>query len=154
MIKKKQPLLNRDEIEAIIKKCEVCYVSMVSPEGEPYVIPMNFGYADNTIYMHSALSGKKIDILRNNPNVCIVFSTDHELRAQNETVACSYSMKFRSALVFGKVELIELRDDKINALNVIMGQYTSVENFKYSEPAIKNVLAMKVKILKMEGREK
>jgi hypothetical protein len=33
----------------------------------------------------------KMEILKSRPQVCIVFSTDHLLKAQSEQVACSYS---------------------------------------------------------------
>ena len=59
------------EIEIIIKKCQVCYVAMVDQSGKPYVLPFNFGYSDGTVYLHSDVNGKKMDILKNNPSVCI-----------------------------------------------------------------------------------
>ena len=32
------------EIEAIIRKCPYCTVGITDPEGNPYVVPMNFAY--------------------------------------------------------------------------------------------------------------
>jgi len=34
---------------------------------------VNFGYQDGKVYMHSAVEGKKLDIIRENPDVCLVF---------------------------------------------------------------------------------
>jgi len=141
----------KEEVERIISKCDVCYIAMVDSENIPYVIPMNFGYKDDCIYLHSSQTGKKIDILEKNNNVCVTFSTDHLLRWQSENVACSYSMKYRSALAFGKVEFIEDFDQKIDALNVIMKQYTQKE-FSYSDPAVKDVKVFKVVVERLEGR--
>ena len=141
----------KEEIERIIGKCEVCYVAMVDEENKPYVIPMNFGYKDDCIYLHSSQTGKKIDILKKNSNVCVSFSTDHLLRWQSENVACSYSMKYRSVLAYGKVEFVEDSNQKIEALNIIMSQYTKKE-FSYSEPAVKDVKVFKVVVEKLEGR--
>ena len=141
----------KEEIERIIGKCEVCYIAMVDEENKPYVIPMNFGYKDDCIYLHSSQTGKKIDILGKNSNVCVSFSTDHLLRWQSENVACSYSMKYRSVLAYGKVEFVEDSNQKIEALNIIMSQYTKKE-FSYSEPAVKDVKVFKVVVEKLEGR--
>lgn len=148
---KNRPIQLKEEIERIIKKCEVCYLAMVDQHNKPYNLPMNFGYKDNCIYLHSSQTGKKIDILEKNNNVCVTFSTDHVLRWQSENVACSYSMKYRSVLASGKVEFIEDFDQKIEALNIIMGQYTDSE-FKFSDPAVKDVKVFKVVIEKLEGR--
>ncbi len=139
------------EIEKIIEKCTYCSLAMVDLEGNPYVLHMNFGFKDNVLYLHSAPEGKKINILHKNPNVCVAFSTDHLLRWQNIEVACSYSMKYRSVLLYGKVEFVEDMAEKEEALNAIMNQYTDEES-RYSEPAIRNVCVFKVKAEKMEGR--
>jgi len=141
----------KEEIERIINKCEVCSVAMVDLDNNPYVIPMNFGYKKDCIYLHSSQNGKKIEILKNNSAVCVSFSTDHLLRWQSEKVACSYSMKYRSVLAFGKVEFVTEKEEKINALNVIMKQYTD-KVYQYSDPALVEVCVFKVNIEKMEGR--
>ena len=142
----------QEGIDSIIRKCDVCNLAMIDQEGNPYVIPMNFGYKDQVIYLHSSGTGKKIDILKNNNKVCLSFSTDHQLRWQSEKVACSYSMRYRSVLVFGKVEFVEDYDQKVDALNIIMANYTDRE-FTYNAPAVKDVMVFVVNPDKMEGRE-
>jgi nitroimidazol reductase NimA-like FMN-containing flavoprotein (pyridoxamine 5'-phosphate oxidase superfamily) len=139
------------EILDVINKADCCYMSMVDENHEPYVVPLNFGYNNGVVYLHSAKEGKKIDILRNNPKVCLAFSVDHFLRYQNEEVACSWSMKYRSVLIYGKVEFIEDTQERIDAMNFLMQKYAG-RDFKYSMPAIREVLPFKVVIQKIEGR--
>ncbi|MHA1558578.1 MAG: pyridoxamine 5'-phosphate oxidase family protein [Alphaproteobacteria bacterium] len=141
----------KEEIERIILSCEVCNLAMVDGDNRPYVIPMNFGYENNVIYLHSSQTGKKIDILKKNKQVSVSFSTDHDLSWQSEKVACSYSMRYRSVLASGHVEFVEEKEEKIAALNVIMKNYTDLP-FKYSDPSIREVLVFKVVIEKLEGR--
>jgi nitroimidazol reductase NimA-like FMN-containing flavoprotein (pyridoxamine 5'-phosphate oxidase superfamily) len=141
----------QEELDRIILNCDVCYIGMIDQDNEPYVLPFNFGYRDKTIYLHSAKAGKKIDILKNNSKVCAAFSTDHKLRWVNEEVACSWGMKYRSVLAYGRVVFIDDYDEKVDALNVIMGAY-SERKFEYSKPAVNDVQAFKVVVEKMEGR--
>lgn len=124
---------------------------MVDENGFPYVVPMNFGYSAGYIYLHSSKKGRKIEILKSNPTVSLSFSTDHQIRWQNEEVACSYSMKYRSVLVFGTVEFIEDMDAKRYALSKIMEQYSNL-SFTFNDPAVREVEVFKVRIEKMEGR--
>jgi hypothetical protein len=124
---------------------------MVDPEGKPYVIPMNFGYTGDHVYFHGSAKGKKVDVLKNQSDVCIVLSTDHELRYVDEEVACSWSMRYRSVLVYGKAEFVEDPDEKISCLNIIMAHYTD-RKFDYNAPSIREVAVFKVKVEKMEGR--
>jgi nitroimidazol reductase NimA-like FMN-containing flavoprotein (pyridoxamine 5'-phosphate oxidase superfamily) len=148
---KNKKVESNEEIANIIGKCLFCNVAMVDEKNHPYLIPMNFGYKENTIYLHSAKTGRKIDVLKMNNKVCVSFSTDHELRWQSEKMACSYSMKYRSVLAFGYVEFIEEPEKKIEALNCIMRHYTN-EDFTYSEPSVREVAVYKVVIEKLEGR--
>jgi uncharacterized protein len=144
-------LTNSKEIEEIIKKCQICHVAMIDLEGKPYLVPMNFGFDEGVIYLHSSRTGKKIDILKNNPEVCIEFSTDYLLRYQNEDVACSWSMKYRSVLAYGTVTFIEDDVQKKSHLDLIMKNYTPKE-FKYNPPSIREVCCWKVDVERFEGR--
>jgi len=148
---KAQTISAHKELIAVIQRCQCCHIAMIDPGGKPYVIPMNFGYKDDIIYLHGASTGKKIDILKNNPAVCINFSTDHLLRYQNENVACSWSMKYRSVNAYGNVEFIEDFEQKEKALHVIMSQYVK-KDFKFSPPSIREVMVMKLKAERFEGR--
>jgi uncharacterized protein len=145
-------LKDPERIKEIIDKCEACYIGMVDQNGNPYVLPFNFGYEDGIIYLHSAAAGKKIDILRSNPKVCICFSTDHKLFHRHETMACSYGMRYRSVLAYGNIEFIEDYDQKVDVLNIIMRKYTG-KDFSYNAPAINNVAIYKVNVHTIEGKE-
>lgn len=139
------------EIVKIISRCQVCHVAMIDPEGNPYLVPMNFGFEDDIIYLHSAQEGKKIDCLKHNPAVCVNFTTDHELLFQHEAVACSYSMKYSSVICYGKVEFIEDPEMKVKALHIVMKQYTEGE-FTYNPPSIREVNCWIVKVDRFDGR--
>jgi nitroimidazol reductase NimA-like FMN-containing flavoprotein (pyridoxamine 5'-phosphate oxidase superfamily) len=148
----KHRILNSEwEIEEIIRHCRVCHVAMTGTDGKPYVVPMNFGYEEGTVYLHSSQTGKKTGILEKNPEVCIAFSTDYQLRYQNEKVACSYSMKYRSVLVYGSVEFIRETEMKTKALDIIMRNY-SPRAFLYNPPSLRDVCCWKVRATRMEGR--
>lgn len=148
---KNRPIISRTENEAVIRKCQTCNIAMVDMEGKPYVIPMNFGYANDHVYFHGSAKGKKVDILKNQSDVCIAFSTDHELRYVTEEVACSWSMRYRSVLVYGKALFVDDPKEKVDILNIIMAHYAD-RKFEYNEPAIREVMVFKVKADKMDGR--
>ncbi len=140
---KVRQVYQQKEFDEVITRSQVCHLSMVDAEGAPYVVPMNFGYENGVVYLHSSPMGKKISILRDHPAVCLAFSTDYQLRYQNEEVACSYGMKYKSVILFGKVEFIEEIEAKTDAMNVIMKQYTGRE-FPYNLPAIREVCVFKL----------
>jgi len=142
---KKRVFDNQQEIEEIIHASEVCYVSMVDEQHLPYVLPFNFGYRNKRLYLHGTKTGKKTDILKKNNHVCITFSTDHSLVFQNDSVACSFTMKFRSVVAYGKVTFVEDFDKKTEILNIIMRKYTG-KDYQFSKPSVINVEIMEVDI--------
>ena len=89
---------DKQRIESIILHCDACFVGITDLEGNPYVVPMNFGYENGIIYLHSGPEGSKLEMLEHNNNVCITFSVGHKLVYQHEKVACSYSMRSESAM--------------------------------------------------------
>ncbi len=143
--------LNSERIEEIIKQCDVCFIGVVDGD-MPYVLPMNFGFKDNIIYLHSAPEGRIIDILNRNSNICVTFSMDHELVFQHPEVACSYRMKSKSVVAWGKVKFQEDFAKKEEALNIIMEQYSD-KKFTYSDPAIRNVKIWEVAMDKVSCKE-
>ena len=127
---------DKQRIESIILHCDVCFVGIVDMEGNPYVVPMNFGYEDGIIYLHSGPEGSKVEMLEHN---------------QHEKVASSYSMRSESAMCRGKVEFVEDMEEKRGALDIIMCHYTNNE-FNYSDPAVRNVKVWKVPVDRMTGK--
>jgi nitroimidazol reductase NimA-like FMN-containing flavoprotein (pyridoxamine 5'-phosphate oxidase superfamily) len=146
------PILDPQRIETIIESCQFCSVGVVDENGVPYVIPMNFGYENNTIYLHSAQAGRSIRALEKNPNICITFCTNPKIVYQNIEVACSYSAQSESVICEGEVTFVEDFDEKVHALNTTMKQYSD-RTFNYSIPAVNNVKIWKVAIKKISAKE-
>lgn len=139
-------------IESTILDCEICYVGMVDTEGIPYVLPMNFGYQDGIVYLHSAQEGRSIDILEHNPDICLVFNPANRLVHQHADVACSYRMRSKSVIGWGKVVFEEDFERKTEALHIIMRNYSD-KSFRFSDPAVNNVKIWCVKLEKVTCKE-
>lgn len=146
-------IVDKKVMISIIEKAMICRVGMCLHD-QPYVIPMNFGYLDNYIYLHSAKEGRKLDILRNNDKVCIEFDLDVELI--RSTLSCQTSMKYKSVLIFGKAVILNEAEERKRALDLIMQHYENHDSrslFHYSENILKKVMIIKVKVEEMTGKE-
>ena len=144
-------ITERKEIEDIIRHCDVCFIGIVEKDGSPYVIPMNFGYADGEIILHSGPEGKHINLLEVDNRICVTFCSDRKLVYQHPDVACSYSMLSSSVVCKGRVTFIEDLAEKEVAMNLTMKNYTD-RDFKYSRPALTNVKVWRVTIEEMTGK--
>ena len=72
MTKRERQVTDEKQILQILNTAKVLHLGL-AVNNEPYVVPMNYGFClENgklTVYMHSALKGKKLDMIRENPNV-------------------------------------------------------------------------------------
>lgn len=143
---------DKQRVEEILSRCSVCYVGMVDLEGNPYVIPMNYGYQDGVIYIHSAPTSGCLAMLERNNRVCITFCTDTQLVYQHEQVACSYRMRAQSVICRGRVTFIESMEEKRQALDILMKQYVD-RDFTYSDPAVRNVKIWEIPIDEVTAKD-
>ena len=137
-------------MESIIKACKICYLALCN-EGKPYVIPMNFALHGDNVILHSGKHGRLWDTIQNNKEVCINWTLGDGIKWQDVHVGCSYSVESRSVNVEGVLEVVDDYDEKYTLLKIFMSQYSDKE-FKFSAPAVKNVVVYKVPIRQMTGR--
>lgn len=138
-------------IENIIKECNFCHLAIVDNQ-QPYIVGMNFGYKDKTLFFHSAKEGKKIELLKQNNNVSVFFTTQTEIFFRHEQVACSWRQRYKSVQAFGKANFIEQYEKKIEAMSIFMENFRPNFDFQFSKPSIENIIVFKVEIETWSGR--
>ncbi|MDD2850320.1 MAG: pyridoxamine 5'-phosphate oxidase family protein [Desulfuromonadaceae bacterium] len=139
---------DRISIDSIIKRCRVCRLGMCD-NGQPYIVPLSFGYDGNFLYLHAALEGKKVDILKKNSQVCFEFDILEAVTTADK--ACNWGMKYESVVGFGVAELLESSEAKSAALTCIMEQY-STDEWTFTEQAVAGTLVIRVTIDTISGR--
>lgn len=149
MRRNEKEIKDREAVEAVIRRSKVCRLALCRGE-RPYIVPLCFGYRDDTLYFHSAREGKKIDILRENPQVAFEFDIDQEV-VRGKT-GCDWTMRYKSVVGFGRASFVEDLDAKQKALDVIMSQYAD-GSFTYKESLLKITAVIKVKIDRMTGKK-
>jgi uncharacterized protein len=113
-------LVFSDQIEGVFKKALVCHLAL-SVDGQPYLVPVCFGYEDGRLFFHSGSGGKKLEMLAANSRVCFELETDVAV-VPNET-PCRFSMRYRSVIGYGKAGLLVDDGEKRHGLDAIIRQY-------------------------------
>ena len=149
MRRKENEITDKAIMESIIERSPVCRLALAE-EGHPYVIPLCFGYKDNTLYFHSAREGKKLEILGKNNRVCFEVDIDHEIVEADD--ACGWTMNYRSVIGFGKGSIIDDPESKRKGLDVIMQHY-SQSAYEYPDSKVKKTVIIKVEIERMTGKK-
>lgn len=150
MRKANQEITDPKTMEIIPKKAAIVRLAMID-NGMPYLLPFNFGYNQNCIYIHSAPAGKKLDILHQNPQVC--FEVEDETATVEGDIACRWSMMYRSVIGYGKVEIVTGFDEKQRALDIIMQQHGAPASMEFDPKEVEFIVVLKLKIDSMTGKQ-
>jgi uncharacterized protein len=98
---------------------------------KPYIVTLNYEYVFNSdhpiVYFHFANEGKKINCIKENLHVCSSISICDEFIQGEE--ACDYGMNFRSIVGYGRMRMVENKEEKIYSLNLLMKQYTGRDSW-------------------------
>lgn len=111
-----------ETIHEVVRGCKVCRLGL-AVDGEPYVVPISFGFNGESVFFHTGKDGKKIEMMNANPRVCVQFERNVELVTDDED-ACAWTFHFESVIGFGSVIELVGEKDKILGLNRIMKHYS------------------------------
>ena len=150
MLRKEREITEFGKIEKVMEKATVCRLGLAD-NNEPYVVPVNFGYEKNSIYFHSALEGRKVEIIRKNNRVCFEIDTDVGI-GKTDTSNCK--VKYKSVIGMGRIYILENNEEKIHGLKSIMRQCTGSEySFSFTEEKLNSVLVGRVDIENITGKQ-
>jgi nitroimidazol reductase NimA-like FMN-containing flavoprotein (pyridoxamine 5'-phosphate oxidase superfamily) len=130
MTKRERQITDPDQIRDILEKGKVLHLGL-AVDNEPYVVPMNYGHTfENgklTLYLHSALRGKKLDMIRKNPNV--FFEIDCDVQPFEGVKPCQYGIVYSSVMGRGVAHIVEDVEEKKQAMMALMKTQTGKDFF-------------------------
>jgi len=108
-------------------------ISSIDKDGFPQIIPMNFVFLNNTVYMHSHIKGEKIENIKRNSKVG--FEVDKNLEflpsyfSDPEDASLADTL-YISVVIKGEAILVENKEEKVLALNGLMEKYQPEGQYK------------------------
>ncbi len=150
MRRKDKQITDDATLEEILRKADVCRVAMCDGD-EPYLVPVNFGYRDRALFIHSAREGRKIEILSRNNRVCFEAETDVEILRGDS--ACDWGARYRCVIGTGRARFIEESLEKKRALDIIMRKYSGTGDHLYDEKKVDAITVIRVDIGEMSGKK-
>jgi nitroimidazol reductase NimA-like FMN-containing flavoprotein (pyridoxamine 5'-phosphate oxidase superfamily) len=117
---------SKEKIKEFLDKEHVGRIATIDQNGYPQVIPMNFVFLNDAIYMHSHTKGEKLENVTRNDKVG--FEVDRELEFlpsyfEDPKDASLADTLYISVVIKGKGKIVNDRQEKTNALNGLMKKY-------------------------------
>ena len=140
---------SREEMEDLLREEVLGYLGL-SMDGQPYVVPLNYGYVDGKILFHCALTGKKLDYLRANPRVCFTVGRQSgDIRRHAEGDPCHADSD--SVICYGTARVIEDLAERMTALNAFRRCFDP-DGEEISLESAEECAAVEITVSEMTGR--
>ena len=154
MTKREFQITDEAQILEILDKSKVLHLGL-AVDNEPYVVPMNYGYTMEdgklVLYLHSAVQGKKLDMIRANPHV--FFEMDCDRMPFEGKVACQYGMVYSSLMGRGTAHIVEDVEEKTKAMSILMKTQTG-KDFEFTDRLVSIVSVIRIDVTEYTAKHR
>ncbi len=138
-------ITSREKIDRFIGESEVVRLGMISA-GEPYIVPLNYVYLDNTVYFHCSKKGRKYEALENCSRVCLEFDSMHGISSENADTF------YTSVVAWGNAEVIRDVNLGRKVLEMLVDKYLETSR-KITDTMVDRTCIAAVRIDEVTGKE-
>ena len=154
MTKRERQITDPEQIRHILDTGRVLHLGL-SVNDEPYVVPMNYGYTMEdgklVMYLHSAIRGKKLDMIRANSRV--FFEIDCDRMPFEGRVPCQYGMVYSSVMGRGTAFIVEDVEEKKQAMALLMKTQTG-KDFTFEDRLVSIVAVIRIDVAEYTAKHR
>ena len=154
MTKRELQITDENQIRAILDEAKVLHLGLCV-DNEPYVVPMNYGYTMEegrlTFYLHGALRGKKLDMIRANSRVFVELDCNR-VPFEGEK-PCQYGLGYSSVMGRGTATVVDDVEEKMKALTVLMKTQTG-KDFTFNEQLVSIVSVIRIDVAEFTAKHR
>ena len=128
---------SKEKIIEFLSSQQTGRISSIDDNGYPQIIPMNFVFTNDVIYMHSHIRGEKLDNIRRNQKVG--FEVDKSLEFlpsyfSDPTDASLADTLYISVVIKGNGSIVSDKEEKTTALNGLIKKYQPEGGYEPIKP--------------------
>ena len=156
----KLEIKSKERIIEFLSSQQTGRISSIDENGFPQIIPMNFVFISDAVYIHSHIRGEKLDNIRRNQKVG--FEVDKSLEFlpsyfSDPTDASLADTLYISVVIKGNASIVSDKEEKTNALNGLMKKYQPEGGYEPIKPdmdVLKEVEVIKIIPESLRGKYK
>ena len=156
----KLEIKSKEKIIEFLSSQQTGRISSIDENGFPQIIPMNFVFINDAVYIHSHIRGEKLDNIRRNQKVG--FEVDKNLEFlpsyfSDPTDASLADTLYISVVIKGNASIVSDKEEKTNALNGLMKKYQPEGGYEPIKPdmdVLKEVEVIKIIPESLRGKYK
>jgi nitroimidazol reductase NimA-like FMN-containing flavoprotein (pyridoxamine 5'-phosphate oxidase superfamily) len=136
------------EAQHMLEEADFGFLGLAGKDGQPYVVPVNHTVVDGCIVFHAAKEGQKLDLIRENPLVSYAVCTEHEVLPEK------LSTKYRSAIAFGKAEIVDEPKEKKRLLVALVARLAPGVPFSCGDDSFDAAHVIRIKVDRVTGKKR
>ena len=156
----KLEIKSKEKIIEFLSSQQTGRISSIDENGYPQIIPMNFIFINDVVYMHSHIKGEKLENIKRNQKVG--FEVDKSLEFlpsyfSDPTDASLADTLYISVVIKGNASIISDKEEKTTALNGLMKKYQPEGGYEPIKPemdVIDEVAVIKIVPESLRGKYK
>jgi len=156
----KLEIKSKEKIIEFLSSQQTGRISSIDENGYPQIIPMNFVFINDAVYMHSHIRGEKLDNIRRNKKVG--FEVDKSLEFlpsyfSDPTDASLADTLYISVVIKGNGSIVSDKEEKTTALNGLIKKYQPEGGYEPIKPemeVLKEVEVIKIVPESLKGKYK
>ena len=154
LTKRERQVTDPERIIHILDAGKVLHLGL-SVNDEPYVVPMNYGYVMEedklVLYLHSAVRGKKLDMIRQNSKV--FFELDCDRIPFEGEKPCQYGLSYASVMGRGRARIVEDVEEKKKAMSILMKTQTE-KDFSFDDRLVSIVAVIRIDVAEYTAKHR
>jgi len=156
----KLEIKSKEKIIEFLSSQQTGRISSIDENGYPQIIPMNFVFINDVVYMHSHIKGEKLENIKRNQKVG--FEVDKSLEFlpsyfSDPTDASLADTLYISVIIKGNASIISDKEEKTIALNGLMKKYQPEGGYEPIKPemdVLDEVVVIKIVPESLRGKYK
>ena len=156
----KLEIKSKEKIIEFLSSQQTGRISSIDENGYPQIIPMNFVFINDVVYMHSHIKGEKLENIKRNQKVG--FEVDKSLEFlpsyfSDPTDASLADTLYISVVIKGNASIILDKEEKTTALNGLMKKYQPEGGYEAIKPemgVLDEVAVIKIVPKSLRGKYK
>lgn len=151
-VRRQDRLLDVDRARELLRESEWGVLSICTNEGEPYGVPINYVWdGNNSIYLHCAPQGRKLQILEENSRVSFT------VVGRVNLLPSRFTTEYESILLEGEAVRHLDDDEKHHALELLLDKLSPNDKkvgLKYAAASFHRVEIIRVDFTRWSGKRK
>ena len=149
-MRRRRQQLSQAESVAILQKATSGTLALLGDNGYPYAVPISYVYSEGKLFFHSALSGHKVDAIKNcdKASFCVI--------AQDDVQPQRFTTFYRSVIAFGRIHIVDDESEKLAVARLLGERYNPNDEEglrKELESGFARMLALRFDIEHLSGKE-